>query len=100
MNEFSMVSSDELKQIEGGGLLGDIVSACIAIGKALVRSSGRSSRHVPLLSGGEGRSSGPWSTNCSKTTGGQRRARDESLNLGGAGSPAFKVSAETNEQGK
>ncbi len=38
MNEFNMVSADELNQIEGGGLLGDIVSAAFAIGKALVNS--------------------------------------------------------------
>jgi bacteriocin-like protein len=38
MNEFSTVSADELTQIEGGGLLGDIVSAAYNIGKAIVNS--------------------------------------------------------------
>jgi hypothetical protein len=36
MNEFNMVSADELNQIEGGGLFGDIVSAVYNIGKAIV----------------------------------------------------------------
>ena len=92
MNEFKMVSADELNQVEGGGLFGAIASALYNIGKAIVSSQ---INDATTVAGAHFTWARPWSTNCSKTTGGLRRATEESLNLGGAGSPAFKVAAET-----